>query len=432
MKTIERTLLRASLASLALAGAATPALAAGGLMSSLLVAPTPVADDHEAPAIRAIAADVLYTAAGDPIENGAVAIADGKITGVAPGTADLKVAAITPGLVDLSVRIDTGAYSVEQTDETPAHLSVAEALDLFSYRWDRELRSGVTTVLANPSDEAVIGGFGVVLKTGGDPTLDARQLKGDAVLRGSMGSQPSSGNRTPRGSQPSTFYFRRPTTRMGVEWVARDAFWDAVNARKAGDLGEGETKAKNEVLLKVIDGELPFSVQAWATQDIRTAIFLKEEFGIPNMFVDAGAEAWREPEMLVRSGLGVVLPPHTWNGRTGDGAWFALDCAAKLDELGVSFALSAHGSADIGNRLGRQAGYAMRGGLSHEKALEAVTIAPARMVGVDDRVGSIEVGKDADLVLWNGTPFEATSRVIGVVLNGRLVVDPRAAGGEAQ
>ena len=80
----------------------------------------------------------------------------------------------------------------------------------------------------------------------------------------------------------------------------------------------------------------------------------------------------------------------------------------------------------MGQRLGRQAGFAMRGGLPFDAALAAVTINPARMMGVDDRVGSIEVGKDADLVLWNGTPFEPTSAIIGVLLDGVLVVDPRS------
>ncbi|MFT5463857.1 MAG: imidazolonepropionase-like amidohydrolase [Planctomycetota bacterium] len=378
--------------------------------------------------VTTISADVIYTAAGDPIRGGLVAYADGKISAVSSGSGgSIHVAAITPGMIDLSVRIDTGETSVEQSDETPVHLSAGDALDFFSYRWDRELRSGVTTVLANPVDRAVLGGYGVVVKTGGEPSLEGRQVKANAVLRGSMGSSPSRGNRTPRGATPSSFYFRRPTTRMGVEWVARDAFWDAVNARKRGDLGSGDEGAQNRILLDVIDGKLPFSVQAWATQDIRTAIFLKEEFNIPHMFVDAAAEAWREPQMLVRSGMGVVLPPHAFNGRTTDGSWFAWDCASQLSELKVPFALSSHGNFDVGARLDRQAGFAMRGGLSHADALRAVTIQPARMVGIDDRVGSIEVGKDADLVLWNGTPFEATSRVIGVVLDGQLILDPSAA-----
>jgi imidazolonepropionase-like amidohydrolase len=172
-------------------------------------------------------------------------------------------------------------------------------------------------------------------------------------------------------------------------------------------------------------------VQSWATQDVRTAIYLKEEIereglGNPVFILDAAAEAWREPELLVRSGVSVVLPPYPFDGRTSDGAFMTLESAALLHELGVPFALSAHGERGAAETLDRQAGYAMRGGLSHEAALAAVTINPAQMVGIADRVGTLEAGKDADLVLWSGTPFEATSAVIGVIVDGYLVLDPRA------
>jgi imidazolonepropionase-like amidohydrolase len=238
-----------------------------------------------------------------------------------------------------------------------------------------------------------------------------------------MGSEPSDGNQPPRGTSPRSIYYRRPTTRMGVEWVLRNAFHQA-------RVGAGATSANGpspdeQVLRGVLAGEIPLSLQAWTTQDIRTAVFLKEEFGIPRLFVDAAAEAWKEPELLVRSGTGVVLPPWDFGGRTGDGAFYALDTAAKLHALGVPVALSGHGRANPAYRLARQPGYAMRGGLPFEAALAAVTIVPARLAGVDDRVGSIEVGKDADLVLWSGTPFEPTSRIVAVFVNGKLLVDHR-------
>ena len=379
-----------------------------------------------------IRADKVYTAAGDAIEDGHVVVDNGKIVSVGPGKGTganvLDVAAVTPGMIDLSVGINTADYSVEQSTETPAELSVIDALDLFSYRWARELKSGVTTCLVTPYDNAVIGGLGVILKTGGPPTLEARLVVDAAALRAAIGSQPSNGNRTPRGAGPDSFYYRRPTTRMGVEWVYRKAYWDAIQADHRGEKSEdAHLQARNDTLMKTVRGELPVITQAWATQDIRTAIFIKEEFQIPRMIVDAAAEAWREPELLKRSGVGVILPPHAFNGRTNESAFFAWDCAAKVHELGVPLALSAHGAQDVGARLDRQAGFAMRGGLPFDAALAAVTINPAKMVGIDGRVGSIEAGKDADLVLWNGTPFAATSAVIGVILNGELVLDPRPA-----
>jgi imidazolonepropionase-like amidohydrolase len=285
--------------------------------------------------------------------------------------------------------------------------------------------------MVSPFDMNVLGGYSVVLKTGGEPSIEARTVKNEACLRGCIGPQPSSGNFAPRGGPPTTFYARRPTTRMGVEWVFRKTYYDLLNAERLGTEVDEATQAQFDVLKRTLAGELPVVLKAKATQDVRTAIYLKEEFGIPNMILDAAAEAWKEPELVQRSGVGLILPPYPKDGRVPDGTvndsyFFALDSAAKFHAMGVTIALSGAGAADVGERMGRQAGFAMRGGLPFDAALAAVTINPARMLGVDDRVGSIEVGKDADLVLWSGTPFEPTSAIIGVVLDGVLVVDPRS------
>ena len=135
-----------------------------------------------------IRAGVVYPVSGAPIEDGVVRVDGKKIAAVGKGGGGgdvLECAAVTPGMVDLSVQIDTGSLSVEQSSETAVHYSVGDALDLFSYQWKRELESGVTTALATPADFDVIGGLGVVLKTGGAPTLSARLVRPEAVLRGS-------------------------------------------------------------------------------------------------------------------------------------------------------------------------------------------------------------------------------------------------------
>jgi imidazolonepropionase-like amidohydrolase len=96
-----------------------------------------------------------------------------------------------------------------------------------------------------------------------------------------------------------------------------------------------------------------------------------------------------------------------------------------LDELGVPFALSGRGNADPDARLALQPAFAVRGGLAADKALAAATLVPAKLLGIEDRVGSIQVGKDADLCLWNGDPTRFSSAVVGVLLSGELVKDPR-------
>ncbi len=373
-------------------------------------------------------AESVHTAAGDAIQGALVTVSGGKIVAIAaapePGEdADaLRAGAITPGLIDLSCRMNGGTTSVEQSNEIMPAQRVEASIDVFSPAWREQWENGVTTVLVCPLDQDVIGGLGIVVKTGGPETLEARTVKRDAVLRGSFGTQPSQSNSPVFGRGPNGFYSRRPTTRMGVEWEWRKAFYDAIQGKS-----EGEPR---ERLMSALRGELPVFAQAWTTQDIRTAVFLKEEMareGFPDMrlIIDAGAEAWREPQLLVRTKTAVVLPPYQPTGRVGDSAFFALNTARVLLENGVKVALSAHGADYFDRALPIQAGYALRGGLTFEEALRAVTLEPARLVGIDSRVGSLAAGKDADLVLWSGRPFEPSSRVIGVMIEGRLLLDPR-------
>ncbi len=368
-------------------------------------------------------AERVYTRPGEMIENGAVHIENGKIRAITPGVKPpkgddvMRAAAMTAGMVDASIRINTGVTSVEQSKEVGAHRSHSDSIDIFDFRWARQARSGVTTVLANPNDANVIGGMGLVLKTAGEETLEARMVKSDAVVRGCIGTEPSRGNRTAFGP-PADFYVRRPTTRMGVEWELRKAFWDAAQGVKFDG---------HEELLRVLKGELPLCIQAATTQDIRTAIFLEEEmkkegFGDIRLIVDACAEAWMEPDFLVRTGTAAVLPPFDHDGRTPiDGAFMAWNVAKLLQDKGVMIALSSHGAVSAADRLGLQAGYAMRGGLTFDEALAAVTSNPARILGVQERVGSIATGMDGDVVLWSGTPFEPSSRIVGVLIDGEPV-----------
>ena len=377
-------------------------------------------------AVGSISAKKIYLGNGKVIEDGSVSIDDGKIDGVSGGGSE-EVYAITPGLIDLGARAGANLRTVEQSKEVTARLSNAEALDPWGLEWDRLVRTGVTTVLATPMDMNVVGGLSQVVKTAGRESIAARTLKKDAVLRGAMGAQPSQGN-SPAFGRPTDFFKRRPTTRMGVEWEWRNAFHQTA-------LGQNEG-AERETLTKALKGELPMSIAAWTTQDIRTAIFAIEEvrgkelfqsqgLNKPRVFLDAAAEAWKEPELLVRSGIAVVLPPFTGTGRTREGAFLSRSAPEELRKAGITFALSAHGSGAYDSSLAVQAGAAMSGGLPFEEALKAVTSTPAKLVGVEARTGTIEEGKDADLALWNGEPFQPTSRVVAVIVDGVLVWDGR-------
>ncbi|MCP3919940.1 MAG: amidohydrolase family protein [bacterium] len=371
----------------------------------------------------------VYTGSGDVVENAIVRVTDGKVAAILPGRSapqnSLSVEAVTAGMIDASVRINAGVWSVEQSTEVQPQRSVADSIDVFDYRWLRAARSGVTTVYIAPLDRNVVGGTGVAMKTAGADSVDGRRLESKPIVRGAIGTDPSGGNSAAFG-RPTSFFNRRPTTRMGVEWEWRKAFYDAVAAQR---LPERDFEGA-DVMRDILAGKVRLCIQAWATQDIRTAVFLKEEmmregFGEIDLVIDAAAEAWKEPQLLVRTKTSVILPPHPGSGRARDGAFMSINTAKVLVDAGVPVALSSHGARDAGERLAAQAGLAMRGGLTLEQALAAVTTTPARILGIEGRVGTVEVGKDADLVLWSGTPFEATARVSGVLVDGVLVHDPR-------
>jgi len=377
-----------------------------------------------------IYADQVFTEPGNVLENCLLLVQDGKIKALAAGRSVsddddvISVACVTAGMVDASAGLHTGYTSVEQSQEIQPQRRAQDSLDVFDHRWHRQARSGVTTTIVSPYDRNVIGGLSVAVKTAGSDTVADRIVAADVCVRGAIGSLPSSGNR-PWG-RPTDFYQRRPTTRMGVEWEWRKAMYDA------GFAAQDESRAfdGSAELGSVLAGETPLCIQAWATQDVRTAIFLKEEmqaegFGEINLIVDAAAEAWKEPDLLVRSNTAVILPPFTAGGRMREGAFMPWGAAKTLVDLGIRVALSSHGAKPAGARLANQAGFAMRGGLTLDEALAAVTTAPAEMFGIGDQVGKVRTGGAADLVLWNGTPFEATSRIVGVLVDGNLVLDPR-------
>ncbi|MDA1263676.1 MAG: amidohydrolase family protein [Planctomycetota bacterium] len=377
-----------------------------------------------------IHAERVYTGTGEVLKNALIAVEDGKIASIRPGRSApegaIQAKAITAGMIDLSVRVHGGFRSVEQAREIQPHLSVEPAIDLYDPAWKRLAASGITTALLSPMDRNVIGGHAVVLKTAGPEELAARKVTTPRpILRGAIGSEPSSGNHPAFGT-PTDFYSRRPTTRMGVEWEWRKAFFDAVNA--GGD--ESRDFPGAEELRSCLRGERLLIIQAWATQDIRTAIYLKEEmaregFGNLDLVIDAAAEAWREPDFLTRNKTTIILPPFPAGGRTTDGAFLAWNRTAELAGMGVRMCLSSHGASNATEKLERQGAYARRAGLTFDQTLAAVTTNPAAVLGLSDQLGTVEVGRDADLVLWSGTPFEASSRVVGVLVAGELARDPR-------
>lgn len=371
----------------------------------------------------------LLPGGAPPIENGVLVIAGGKILAV--GGADVAIPAgavvidckgktITPGLVDASFRASNSPDMNENGDEVTPHLRVLDSLDPDDKSFTRARQGGVTTVHVMPGTRSVIGGLGCVVKTFAS-SPQAMIVKEDASLRIVMGSEPSMGNRAIRGGQVDSIYYRRPTTRMGVVWAARKAFFDAKESLQV--TAGAPPSAPNpglEVLTRVLKGQLTAVTTARSEQDLRTALRLATEFGYRTILEEA-QDAHMVLDELAAAKTTVLLgaPSATTvaGSAGGDGADPRSVTVRLLAERGIPFVITT-GSNLAGLDLVREAMFAARNGLSPTRALDAVTIEPARLLGLDQRLGSLAAGKDADFVVWSTDPLDPAAQAESVHIDG--------------
>jgi imidazolonepropionase-like amidohydrolase len=371
------------------------------------------------------------------IEAGVLIVAGGKIQALGgPGTSipdgavvvDCTGKTITPGLIDAAFRAGAAADDTnEQSDEVTPHLRVLDSLDPESAAFARARAAGVTAVHAMPGTRNVIGGLGCVVKTAGtDPA--AMVLKEDASLRIVMGAEPSQGNRAIRGGSVDSIYYRRPTTRMGVVWAARKAFYDAKEAMETLPGAQPTAPSAGiEVLTRVLQGQLTAYTTARSEQDIRTALRLAGEFGYRTV-IDEAQDAYLVADELAAAKVTVLLGAPSANQVAGSGAGDGADprfaTVRTLAQKGVPFVVTT-GTNQAALELVREAMFAVRSGLSPAQALDAVTVLPARLLGIDQRTGSLTAGKDADFVVWSHDPFDPAATAESVHIDGIAVLAPR-------
>ena len=366
----------------------------------------------------------VFTGKGGFTEGAEIRIVGGKIDAVGnvnslptDQTIDAKGLYLTPGLIDANTALGLPSPEEnEQSSEVTPAIQVKDAIDFKSPAFGFALQDGVTTACISPGGFNVIGGLDAILKTGGP--LSTRLMESGNGLRITLGQLPGAGNRAPRWGKPTSMYNRRPTTRMGTIWEIRRAFYKAMKYK--------DTKARQEpdratrVLLNVLKGKVNCRMTARADQDLRTAIRLAKEFGL-KIIIDGGVESYYVLDQIQKAGFPILLTAPSQN-RAPDGATPHLDTAALLAEKGIHFAIQT-GRGMTTLPLIREAAFAVRGGLSREQALEAITSVPAEILGIADRVGRIQKDLDADLVLWSGHPLSLGSHPVRVWIGGKTVYE---------
>lgn len=382
-----------------------------------------------------IKAGKVLTLAGDPLTPGQVLVQNGKITGVGatveapPGAKvlDLPSAVVMPGLVTAFTTLcETGRNPDESL--TP-ELRLSDSVDYYQ-DWRELLAGGVTTAYLAPSWRRLMPGQGAVIKLGsGKPST--RLLRDSAGLHVVLGEWPKrppdlwEPPLPPTGDNPTAAPVPQlPTTRAGELKALREAFTEA----KTGHL----TGLRGAALQGALKGEIPVRVRAGRAEDIHSALALADEFGL-RLIIEGGSEAYTMAAELARRQVPVVLIPPVRPGSlmpddlalTGVLGERQLDNAARLVAAGVKVAVAA--DDQFLPELLAIAGTLVGAGLPVNSALQAITTRAAEILGIQDRVGTLEVGKDADLLVLSGDPLANRSFVQMVLTDGHVVYERPAA-----
>ena len=380
----------------------------------------------------AVRGDIVYTMAGPPIQDGVVLIRDGHIEQVGPGAEvtipegyrTMTAAVVTPGLIDAHSVVGLAGYLNQEDDQdmldrTAPIQPELRALDAYDpterlVEWVRGF--GVTTIHTGHAPGALVSGQTMVVKTVGD-TVDEALVVPTAMVTASLtGSARGSDNGAP-GTRGRMVAMLRAEFLKAQDYRARQAASD--DERPAPDLGL-------ETLSRVISGELRFLVTAHRARDIMTALRLAAEFDL-DLVLDGAAEAPLVIDEIAETGVPVIIHPTMYRS-TGETENLSVETAAALHKAGIPIALQSGFEAYVPRTrvVLFEAALAAAHGLTFEEALATITTGAAAILGIDDRIGSLEAGKDGDVALFDGDPFEYTTHCVGVVVNGEVVSeDPR-------
>jgi len=376
----------------------------------------------------AVQAEMLYTMAGAPLKNGVVLIKDGKIEAVGAnltipnGYRTLKAKVVTPGLIDAHSVVGLAGILNYNHDQDQLELSEAiqpelRAEDAYNaeerlVKWIRD--HGVTTVHTGHGPGALASGQTMIVKTDANTVTEAI-VQTPAMVAFTLGTSVSQN-------------YKKPGTRAKGAAMLREEFLKAQDYAKRMQAKDPSKRPardlRMEILNEVLTGKLPALFTVHRATDILTALRLQKEFGF-KLVLDGAAEAYLVIDDIKKAGVPVIVHPPMMR-TVGDGENASLETAAKLRQAGIKVALqSGYESYVPKTRVVLfEAAIAAANGLSFEEALRTITIDAAEILGIAKRVGSLEKGKDADLVLFDGDPFEYTSHVCTVIINGKIVKEP--------
>lgn len=374
----------------------------------------------------AVQGETIHTMAGEAIRDGVVLIKDGKIASVGPASAlkipdgvrVLKAKVVTPGLIDAHTVVGFSGilnqpHDQEQLEKSAPVQPELRAIDAYNCRdplVDYVRSFGVTTLHTGHAPGALISGQTMIVKTH-PATLDQALLNPAAMTAATLGSGATTSD---KGKAPGT-------SSKAVAMLRAELLKAQDYVRKQGNQDAEKRPARDlhlEALVRALDGKQPLLITVQRHQDILAALRLAAEFKL-KIVLDGVSDAPLVLDEIKTSGFPVILHP-TMARANNETENLSVETAAKLRKAGVPFALQSGFESYVPKTrvVLFEAAVAAANGISANEALAAITIDAAKLLGIDQRVGSLEPGKDADLALYDGDPFEYATHCTGVIVSG--------------
>lgn len=387
----------------------------------------------------AIVGGKLLTITHGTIENGVVVLSNGKITAVGPASStnvpkdaqvfDAKGMTVYPGLFDAETNLGLTEVAadqnsndlVETSDEIEPHMHVADAFHAETVRIPVQRINGVTNAVVAPASEDSVAGQDSIIQLYGRDR-DAMLLKRDVALAMNFEGDV---RRRRNFSGPAKF----PTTRMGLASQLRQSFLDAQayetelnEAKKPEHKGPAPKRdLKLEALLPYLKGEKPVVLSAYEGYEVEVAMSIAKEFKL-KVILNHVTHSQDVLDEIASYHVPVIVGPIYDAPAPNERYDAVFSLPAELQKRGVTIALASGGGSSSDSRnLPYAAGYAVAYGLPYDEALKAITINPAEMFGFGDSLGSLDVGKTANVVVANGDPLDVRTSVKQVFIEGVAV-----------
>ena len=373
----------------------------------------------------------IYTMAGEIIEKGSILVEGSKIKAIgldikAPKGVeiiDAEGCLVFPGMIDAHCHLGLwedaigfeGADGNEMSDPVTPQLRAIDGINPMDVTFKEAVEGGITSVATGPGSANVIGGQFAAIKTYGN-RVDDMIIQEPIAMKVAFGENPKRVYNDKK---------KAPSTRMATAAILRDTIMKAIRYKERLQEANGDkTKLPNydsrlEAMLPVLEGKIPLKAHAHRADDIFTAIRISKEFNL-RITLEHCTEGHLIADQLAAEGLYAVVGPSFGFRTKFELKNKTFDTPGALSKAGVKVAIMTDHPVIPLQHLPMCAALSCKSGMEEEEALRAITIYPAEILGINERVGSLEVGKDADIVIWDMHPFDLQAKVLYTIIDGKV------------